>query len=145
MARVAWEAVAMKDEREGKVRINSEGDLVTARKTVRDAAMAMGFGMTDVTRIVTAASELTRNVFRYAGSGVMYWRKLNSGDHVGLELTFEDSGPGIPDIEQALEMGYTTSGGLGLGLPGAKRLMDEMEIDSEVGKGTRVTVKKWRR
>ncbi len=135
----------MKDEREGKVRITSEGDIVTARKIIRDAAMAMGFGMTDVTRIVTAASELTRNVFRYAGSGVMYWRKLNTDDHVGLELTFEDSGPGIPDIEQALGMGYTTSGGLGLGLPGAKRLMDEMEIESEVGKGTRVTVKKWRR
>jgi serine/threonine-protein kinase RsbT len=143
MARVAKEAMAMTNERDAEVRISSEGDIVTARKLVRDAAMAMGFGVTDVTRIVTAASELTRNVFLYAGSGAMYWRKVNTGEHVGLELTFEDSGPGIPDIEQAMEMGYTTSGGLGLGLPGAKRLMDEMEIESQVGKGTKVTVKKW--
>ena len=135
----------MTNEPEGEVRIDSEGDLVTARKMVRDAAVAMDFGVTDVTRIVTAASELTRNVFRYAGSGVVYWRKVNTGEHVGIELTFEDSGPGIPDIEQAMEMGYTTSGGLGLGLPGAKRLMDEMEIESAVGQGTTVTVKKWRR
>jgi serine/threonine-protein kinase RsbT len=135
----------MKDERGGEVRINSEGDIVTARKIVRAAAVAMGFGVTDVTRIVTAASELTRNVFRHAGSGVMYWRQLNTGGQVGLELSFEDRGPGIADIEQAMEIGYTTSGGLGLGLPGAKRLMDEMEIASEVGNGTRVTVKKWRR
>lgn len=135
----------MTDEREGKVRIDSEGDIVIARKIVRDVALAMGFGVTDVTRIVTAASELTRNVFRYAGSGVLSWQKLSTGDHVGIELTFEDHGPGIPDIAQAMEMGYTTSGGLGLGLPGAKRLMDEMEIESEVGKGTRITVKKWRR
>lgn len=135
----------MTNEPEGEVRIGSEGDLVTARKMVRDAAVAMDFGVTDVTRIVTAASELTRNVFRYAGSGVVYWRKVNTGEHVGIELTFEDSGPGIPDIGQAMEMGYTTSGGLGLGLPGAKRLMDEMEIESAVGHGTRVTVKKWRR
>jgi serine/threonine-protein kinase RsbT len=137
--------MAMTNERAGEVRIDSESDIVTARKIIRDAAMAMGFGVTDVTRIVTAASELTRNVFRYAGSGVMRWRTVNAGEVVGLELTFEDHGPGIPDIKRAMEMGYTTEGGLGLGLPGAKRLMDEMEIESEVGQGTRVTVKKWRR
>ena len=135
----------MNDEREGQVAINSEGDIVIARKIVRDVAMAIGFGVTDVTRIVTAASELTRNVFRYAGSGIMSWRMLNAGEHIGIELTFEDHGPGIPDVEQAMEIGYTTSGGLGLGLPGARRLMDEMAIQSAVGKGTRVTVKKWRR
>jgi serine/threonine-protein kinase RsbT len=145
MARSAWEAMAMTDERAGEVRIGSESDIVTARKVIRDAANAMGFGVTDVTRIVTAASELTRNVFRYAGSGVMRWRMVSAGEVVGLELTFEDHGPGIPDIKRAMEMGYTTKGGLGLGLPGAKRLMDEMEIESEVGQGTRVTVKKWRR
>jgi serine/threonine-protein kinase RsbT len=137
--------MAMASERAGEVCINSESDIVAARKIVRDAAIAMGFGVTDVTRIVTAASELTRNVFRYAGSGVMHWRTVKAGDAVGLELTFEDHGPGISDIERAMEAGYTTKGGLGLGLPGAKRLMDEMEIESEVGKGTRVTVKKWRR
>jgi serine/threonine-protein kinase RsbT len=137
--------MAMPDKRQGQVRIDSEGDIVTARKVVRDAAVAIGFGVTDVTRIVTAASELTRNVFRYAGSGVLYWQKLNASNRVGIELTFEDHGPGIPDIEQAMEIGYTTGGGLGLGLPGAKRLMDEMKVESEVGKGTRVTVKKWRK
>jgi serine/threonine-protein kinase RsbT len=137
--------MVMPDEHAGTVPINSEGDIVTARQMVRHAAIALGFGVTDVTRIVTAASELTRNVFRHAGSGVMYWRRLSTGDHLGLELMFEDCGPGIPDIEQAMEIGYTTGGGLGLGLPGARRLMDEMEIESAVGKGTRVTVKKWRK
>ena len=135
----------MATERTGEVRIDSESDIVAARRIVRTTAMAMGFGVTDVTRIVTAASELTRNVFRYAGSGVMRWRAVKDGEVAGLELTFEDQGPGIPDLKQALEVGYTTKGGLGLGLPGAKRLMDEMEIESEVGMGTRVTVKKWRR
>jgi serine/threonine-protein kinase RsbT len=127
------------------VRIGSEGDIVTARRVVREAVVAMGFGITDVTRIVTAASELTRNVYRYAGSGVMRWQKVSAAGNVGIELTFEDQGPGIPDIEQALQVGYTTGGGLGMGLPGAKRLMDDMEIRSEVGKGTKVTVKKWLR
>ena len=135
----------MSDEADGKVRIDSEGDIVVARKLVRTQAMGLGFGVTDVTRIVTAASELTRNVFRHAGSGAMYCRRLNSGNHIGLELIFEDQGPGIPDIDQAMEAGFTTAGGLGLGLPGAKRLMDEMEIQSEVGRGTTVTVKKWLR
>jgi serine/threonine-protein kinase RsbT len=94
--------MAMTNERAGEVRIDSESDIVTARKIIRDAAMAMGFGVTDVTRIVTAASELTRNVFRYAGSGVMRWRTVNAGEVVGLELTFEDHGPGIPDIKRAM-------------------------------------------
>jgi serine/threonine-protein kinase RsbT len=138
-------ATAMAGEHGGEVFINSESDIVAARKIVRHAAMALGFGVTDVTRIVTAASELTRNVFRYAGSGLMRWREVSTGNAVGLELTFEDNGPGIPDIQRAMEVGYTTKGGLGLGLPGAKRLMDDMEIESEVGKGTKVTVKKWRK
>jgi serine/threonine-protein kinase RsbT len=137
--------MGMSDAPMGDVYINSEGDLVTARKIVRHAALTIGFGVTDVTRIVTAASELTRNVFRYAGTGVMHWRQVNTSGCVGIELTFEDHGPGIPDIEQAMAAGYTTGGGLGLGLPGAKRLMDEMEITSQVGQGTRVTVKKWLR
>ena len=103
----------MNAEHAGEVRIHSESDIVATRRTVRTAATQLGFGLTDVTRIVTAASELARNVFRYAGSGIM------------------------------LEVGYTTGGGLGLGLPGAKRLMDEFEIASEIGKGTIVTAKKW--
>jgi serine/threonine-protein kinase RsbT len=125
--------------------INSESDIVAARRVVRDAAMMLGFGVTDVTRIVTASSELTRNIFRYAGSGHMCWRMLAAEGRTGIELIFEDQGPGIPDLEGAMTAGFTTSGGLGLGLPGCKRLMDEMEIESAAGKGTKVTVKKWKK
>ena len=135
----------MTNQQHGQVRIVSEGDIVTVRKTVREAARALGFGVTDVTRIVTAASELTRNVYLYAGSGTVHWRTLDTSGVVGIALTFEDEGPGIADIEVAMEPGYSTSGGLGLGLPGVKRLMDDMHIQSEVGQGTTVTVKKWRR
>ena len=116
-----------------------------ARKVVRNAATALGFGITDVTRIVTAASELTRNIYHYAGSGVMRWRTLSRDARVGLELIFEDSGPGIPDIDKAMEAGFSTGKGLGMGLPGAKRLMDEMTVQSQVGKGTTVEVRKWLR
>ena len=130
---------------EEKLRIDSEGDIVSVRKTVRDAATVLGFGVTDVTRIVTASSELARNVFHYAGSGVVYCRRLNDIHRTGIELTFVDEGPGIADVSQAMEMGFTTRGGLGLGLPGAKRLMDEMDIESQVGKGTKVIVRKWKR
>ena len=126
-------------------RITTEMDIVRARKVVRDAATSIGFGITDVTRIVTAASELSRNIYQYAGSGVMRWRILEQGARSGLELVFEDHGPGIPDVEKAMEMGYTTGGGLGLGLPGAKRLMDELTIQSTVGRGTTIEVKKWRK
>jgi serine/threonine-protein kinase RsbT len=128
---------------QGEFRIESESDIVTARKVVRDAATALGFGITDVTRIVTAASELTRNIYHYAKSGVMRWRVLNGGDGAGLELTFEDHGPGIPDVPKAMEMGFSTGKGLGMGLPGSKRLMDEMTIESTVGQGTTVLVRKW--
>ena len=133
----------MNEPHQGEFRITSENDIVMARKVVRDAATALGFGLTDVTRIVTAASELTRNIYHYAESGVMRWRSLNQGALVGLELTFEDNGPGIPEIEKAMEMGFSTGKGLGMGLPGSKRLMDELMIESTVGKGTTVVVRKW--
>jgi serine/threonine-protein kinase RsbT len=133
------------DHYEGEVTIASEVDIVSARKAVREAAVELGFGVTDVTRIVTAASELARNTFLYAGSGLMRWRRLSSAGKSAIELVFEDSGPGISDIASAMQEGYTSSGGLGMGLPGTKRLMDEMEISSEPGKGTTVTVRKWRR
>ena len=107
-------------------------------------ATTLGFGTTDATRIVTAASELARNAFRYAGGGVMRCCRLDADGKAGIELTFVDHGPGISDIAQAMQEGYTTGGGLGLGLPAAKRLMGEMEIRSEIGKGTSVTVRKWR-
>ena len=127
----------------GEFPITSENDIVMARKVVRDAATALSFGLTDVTRIVTAASELTRNIYHYAKTGVMRWRSLNQSARVGLELTFEDNGPGIPDIAKAMEPGFSTGKGLGMGLPGSKRLMDEMTVESKVGKGTTVVVRKW--
>jgi serine/threonine-protein kinase RsbT len=129
----------------GEVTIGSEPDIVVARRSVREVTARLGFGVTDVTRIVTAASELARNAFKYAGGGVMRWRLLEKDNLAGIELCFEDKGPGIADVDQALVEGYSSAGGLGMGLPGAKRLMDEMEINSEVGKGTRVIVRKWRR
>ena len=130
---------------QGEVEIKTEPDIALARRAVRDVAAEIGFGITETARIVTAASELGRNVHKYAGSGVMRWRALNNGDAKGLELRFEDHGPGIADVNEALREGHSTGGGLGMGLPGAKRLMDEMEINSSVGKGTTVTVRKWRR
>jgi serine/threonine-protein kinase RsbT len=133
----------MNEPHPGEFRITSENDIVMARKVVRDAATALGFGLTDVTRIVTAASELTRNIYHYAKSGVMRWRTLNQAAKAGLELTFEDHGPGIPDIGQAMKMGFSTGNGLGIGLPGSERLMDEMTVESAVGKGTTVVVRKW--
>jgi serine/threonine-protein kinase RsbT len=135
----------MSFEHAGEFRIGSEADIVTARRVVRQEATVLGFGLTDVTRIVTAASELVRNIYLYAGSGVMRWRHLERGPDVGLELTFEDHGPGIVDVTTAMQLGFSTSKGLGMGLPGAKRLMDEMTVESKVGKGTTVTVRKLRR
>jgi serine/threonine-protein kinase RsbT len=134
---------ALTAEQLAELRITSEGDIVAARKAIRDAATALGFSLIDVTRIVTAASELTRNIYQYAGSGTMRWRSLNQGGKVGLELLFEDHGPGIPDVDKAMEPGFSTARGMGLGLPGAKRLMDEMTLQSTVGKGTLVEVRKW--
>ena len=135
----------MNEPRQGEFRITSENDIVMSRKVVRDAATSLGFGLTDVTRIVTAASELTRNIYHYAKSGVVRWRVLNRGTDTGLELTFEDQGPGIPDVGKAMEPGFSTGKGLGMGLPGSKRLMDELTIESPVGKGTTVVVRKWLR
>lgn len=130
---------------EGLLQIQGESDIVVTRQAVRDAAATLGFGMTDITQIVTVASELARNIFRYAGKGRMLWRAMSRENAVGIELSFQDEGPGIPDVEQALQEGFTTGGGLGLGLHGTKRMMDEIEIHSTVGKGTTVTVRKWRR
>jgi len=133
----------MPERPEGTVNIESEGDIVSVRKIVREISIECGFGITDVTRIVTAASELARNVYHYAGTGYMLWHTLETPDRRGIELVFVDHGPGIENIDRAMELGYTTGKGLGLGLPGAKRLMGELEIQSEVGKGTTVTIRKW--
>jgi serine/threonine-protein kinase RsbT len=129
----------------GEVPIRTETDIVMVRKCVREAATQLGFGVTDVTRIITAVSELARNVFLYAGNGVLRCRTLDQSGRVGIELIVEDNGPGIPNLDQAMEAGFTTGGGLGLGLPGTKRLMDEMVVDTQVGRGTKITVKKWHR
>jgi serine/threonine-protein kinase RsbT len=128
---------------EGEFGIDSEDDIVMARKLVRDATTALGFGLTDVTRIVTAASELTRNIYQYADSGLMRWRSLSKDRQVGIELIFEDRGPGISDVAQAMQVGFSTGKGLGMGLPGAKRLMDGMTIETQVGRGTTIRVWKW--
>ncbi len=129
----------------GELLIKSEGDIVAARRAVRDAAAARGFAQTEVTRIVTAASELARNICKYAGEGVMRWIYMETDTSLGIELQFTDHGRGIADISLAMQEGYSTGGGLGMGLPGAKRLVDEFEIQSTPGEGTRVALKKWRR
>jgi serine/threonine-protein kinase RsbT len=134
----------MSETTESELAIQVEGDIVAARFMVREFAVRIGFGITDVTRIVTAASELARNVYKYGGGGVMRLRRVESQDRSGIELQFIDRGPGIADISRALEPGYSTGRGLGLGLPAVKRLMDELQIESNVGQGTRVVLKKWR-
>ena len=135
----------MNGDRRGQVVIKSEGDVVTARKVAREVASRIGFGLTDVTRIVTAVSELARNVITYAGSGAMLWQELGTEKDVGIELAFQDNGPGIADIREAMQEGFSTGAGLGMGLPGSKRLMDEMEVHSVVGAGTRVIIRKFLR
>jgi len=129
----------------GELAIKAETDIVAARRAVREIATHAGFAPTDVTRIVTAASELARNVFKYAGEGIMRWSSIDANSRMGIELQFIDHGPGIADVNQAMEGGFSTGGGLGLGLPGAKRLADELEIQSTPGQGTTVTLRKWRR
>lgn len=128
---------------QGEVSIQSEGDIVAARRAVRELVVAIGFGLTDVTRVVTAASELARNVYKYGGGGLMRWRHLDEGGRRGVELQFIDRGPGIPDVTLALQQGYSTGKGLGLGLPAAKRLMDELDIRTSAADGTTVTSRKW--
>jgi serine/threonine-protein kinase RsbT len=129
--------------RDGEVPIVAEGDIVAVRRLLREVAQEIGFGITDTTRLVTAASELARNAYKYGGGGVMRWRRLEANGRQGIELQFVDQGPGIADVSLALQHGYTTGKGLGLGLPAAKRLMDELDIQSALGAGTTVTSKKW--
>jgi serine/threonine-protein kinase RsbT len=128
----------------GKVDILDESGLVSVRQQVRQCCQECAFGDTDTTRIVTAASELARNVYKYAKTGEMRWQIFQSNGRKCIELIFEDLGPGIADVNQALQPGFSTSRSLGLGLPGAKRLMDEMEIVSTAGIGTKVTIRKCR-
>jgi serine/threonine-protein kinase RsbT len=135
----------MERMKSGELPIKSESDIVACRKTIRDQATSAGFGVTDVTRIVTAVSELARNVYAHADEGVMLWIFLAQPGKVGIELVFKDQGKGIDSVEQAMLPGYSTTKSMGMGLPGVKRLMDEMEIDSETGIGTTVKVRKWKK
>jgi serine/threonine-protein kinase RsbT len=123
--------------------IASEPDMVTVRRRVREAAARTGLSLVDQTKLVTAASELARNTLIYGGGGTMQLDMLN-GPRLGVRLIFVDQGPGIPDIDLALRDGFTTGTGLGLGLSGSKRLVNEFEIDSKVGQGTRVAVTRWK-
>ena len=119
-------------------------DIVRVRQAVRRWAVELGFGLVDQTKLVTAASELARNTVDYGGGGTVQLEAINNGVLRGLRLTFEDYGPGIPDVELALQDGYTTGSGLGLGLGGAKRLVNEFEIESRSGEGTRVCITRWK-
>ena len=126
------------------VAIRSDGDIVSARQQGRSLAAVIGFTATDATLIATAISELARNIVLYAGQGEVMMHRVESSHKKGIVICARDRGPGIRSIEDVLRDGYSTSGGLGLGLPGVKRLMDEFAIESEPGQGTMVTVKKWR-
>jgi serine/threonine-protein kinase RsbT len=125
--------------------LRSDEDVVGLRKHVRERAVAIGLSLVDQTKLVTAASELGRNTIKYGGGGEVHLDVLEDGYTRGVGLIFVDNGPGIPDLDQALRDGFTTGGGLGLGLGGSKRLVDEFEIDSRTGEGTAVSVVKWKR
>ena len=124
--------------------INSGEDVVRVRQEVRTLAVAAGFSLVDQTKFVPAASELARNTLQHGGGGRAHLETFDTGARKGVRLTFEDEGPGIVDIERALQDGYTTGGGLGLGLSGARRLSNEFKIDSTPGKGTRVMIARWK-
>jgi serine/threonine-protein kinase RsbT len=126
------------------VPIDSGEDVVRVRQQVRRSAIEAGLGLVDQTKIVTAASELARNTLDYGKGGVATVELVQNGDRRGLRITFEDHGPGIEDIELALRDGYTTGKGMGLGLGGARRLCNEFSIQSGPGKGTRVTIARWK-
>jgi serine/threonine-protein kinase RsbT len=124
--------------------IQSCEDVVRVRQKVREFALGMGFTLVDQTKSVTAASELARTTIDYGGGGIVHLECLQNGHRSGLQLVFEDQGPGIADIDLALKGGFTSGSGLGLGLGGSKRLSNEFEITSQVGSGTRVRITKWR-
>ena len=126
------------------VPVRSEQDIVLARQSVRKVAQEIGFGIVDQTKIVTAASELARNTVVYGLGGEMRWETLGDGGRKGLRLHFVDRGPGIEDVARALTDGWTSGSGLGLGLSGAKRLVNDFEIETAPGRGTRVTITRWK-
>ena len=126
-----------------QVEIRTVEDIVISRSVAKEMARETGFGIVDQTKIATVISELARNMIKYAGEGMLRIVVIEDSNRKGVEITCDDGGPGIENIALALKEGYSTSRGLGMGLPGAKKLMDEFVIESEVGKGTRVVVRKW--
>lgn len=131
-------------DRPDQLELRSGEDVVRLRQAVRERAVAAGFSLVDQTKVVTAASELGRNTVQHGGGGHARISVLVNGARRGVKLEFVDQGPGIPDIQLALKDGYTTASGLGLGLSGARRLSDEFDIESAPGKGTRVTIVRWK-
>lgn len=126
------------------VPVNDEQDVIVARQEGRAMAQRLGFSPVDQARITTAISELARNIVVYGERGVVTITPLDEGGRRGIEIRFDDEGPGIPDIDQAMTQGYTSGKGLGAGLPGSQRLMDEFRIESAPGQGTHIAVRKWR-
>ena len=133
--------VVTKDE---VMEIRASDHVVLVRQTVRKWAIELGFSLVDQTKMITAASELARNTLDYGGGGTVRLESLEEGPRKGLRLTFEDQGPGIPDLEKALTDGFTTGKGMGMGLSGSKRLVNEFDIISRVGEGTTVTITRWK-
>jgi len=127
-----------------RVSIESDGDLIKARAAARELALQLGFSRTDATLIATAVSEVGRNIVVHVGKGELTMRSLHESSRYGLEVVAEDRGVGIRDIQAALDEGYAGRGGLGLGLPGARRLMDEFHLESDADRGTKVAMTKWR-
>jgi len=134
----------MKSVRRESMPIRSSNDVVLARQKVRQWAADMHFTLVDQTKLVTAASELARNTLDHGKGGQMVIEQVDNHSRGGLKLVFEDQGPGIPDINAALRDGFTTGNGMGLGLGGSKRLVNDFEIESQPGKGTRITVVRWK-
>jgi serine/threonine-protein kinase RsbT len=130
--------------KEREMNLISPEDVVLVRQAVRQWASELGFSLVDQTKLVTAASEIARNAVTYGGGGIARLERIAEGGRQGLRVVFADNGPGIADVEQAMKDGFTTGGGLGLGLGGAKRLSDEFEIQSQPGQGTRVWFLRWR-
>jgi serine/threonine-protein kinase RsbT len=130
--------------RDEQMSVRTEDEVVRIRQATREWSVALGFGLVDQTKIVTAASELARNTVIYGGGGTVRLQALDDGPRRGLRLSFEDKGPGIADVSLALKDGYSTGTGLGLGLSGARRLMSEFQIESTPGVGTKVVITRWK-
>ena len=131
-------------ERADALPVRGETDVVLVRQTVRTWSVQQGFTLVDQTKMVTAASEIARNTVLYGGGGTVRIEALSDGGRKGLRLVFEDHGPGIPDVDLAMRDGYSTGTGLGMGLGGARRLVNDFRIDSRPGQGTKVTLTRWR-